>query len=258
MNVLLLLYSVLGENLGLAIIVLTILLRIILFPFMKSQMESSAKLRKIQPMMQSIQKKYAKNPKKAQEEQLKLYRQVGYNPLGCLLSMLLPFPFLIAIYQAIRAFSGGDGIPGIYEWVRTLLDLSGDVMVSTMFLGFDLSDAYLPIARASGYLALAALPYLVLSVLTGVSQYFSVKFTQDLMGAPKPEEKKPKKDAKAGDQPDMSEMMNQMGKSMTFTFPLMSVFIAVSLPAAVSLYWILQSWVPVAMYQLYNKFIRKP
>ena len=183
LNSLLLFYSLFGENLGFAIIMLTVILRAILFPFMKSQYESSMKLRELQPQLEKVKKKYERNPQKVQEEQLKLYRKVGYNPLGCLFSSLIPLPFMLAIYQTIRNFSSGDSITGVYEYIANLVGMNGNIVIDTNFFGLDLSLSYLPLAREHGYLALWILPYLVIAILVGVSQYYSVKFNQGLMGA---------------------------------------------------------------------------
>ncbi len=264
MNGLLFLYGLFGENLGIAIIVLTLILRIILFPLMRSQYESAKKLRSLQPMMEKLKKKYERNPQKLQEEQVALYRKSGYNPLGCLFSILLPFPFLIAIYQAITAFSKGTDIVGVYPIVADFLHNNGKIVIETMFFGLDLSKAFRPVARESGYLSLEALPYLLMVVLVGLSQFFSTKFQQKLMGADevkkeedkKDEKKKNGKDDKAG-QPDMSSMMKDVNKSMQYTFPAIIAFAAIDFPSAVSLYWIMQSWIPVLLNNLYDKFKTK-
>ena len=258
MNSLLFLYGLFGENLGFAIIALTIILRIILFPLMNSQFESSRKLRQLQPMMENLKKKYERNPQKLQQEQIALYRKVGYNPLGCLFSTLLPFPILIAIYQAITAFSKGTEITGVYQFVANFLNADGAIKIKTMFFGFDLSQAYRPIASDVGYLSLKALPYLLVVIVVVLSQYFASKFQQNLMGVSSDAEKKKKEDAKkkkngTGGKSDMSSMMGDMSKSMQYTFPIMIGIISLDLPAAVSLYWILQSWLPVWLYELYNK-----
>lgn len=253
MNGILVLYGILGNNLGLAIIVLTVILRGLLFPFMKSQWDSSRKLRTIQPQLEKIRKKYQRNPQKIQEEQLKLYRKVGYNPLGCLLSIALPYPILIAIYQVIRAFSS-DNVEGIYDFVSNMLHLNGDVSINTKFLIWDLSDSYLPLAKEHGYLAWGVLAYLLLALLTGLSQYFSVKLSTKLSGAPTPDkDKDQKKSKKPKDASDPANIMGEMGKSMAYTFPLMTAFIALSAPAAVALYWISQSWVLTGLQALYYK-----
>ena len=263
LNALLFFYALFGENLGFAIIMVTVILRAILFPFMKSQYESSRKLRELQPQLKKIQDKYKRNPQKAQEEQMKLYKKVGYNPLGCLFSMVIPFPFLIAIYQVIRAFSSGGDITGVYDFVANFVGMNGEIVIDTGFFGLDLSLSYLPLAREHGYLTLWILPYLVIAILVGLSQYFSLQFNQGLMGVDQDDKEKEKKKKekdkkkKKPEEPDPTAMLGDMSKSMKFTFPAMTTFIALSLPSAVSLYWILQSWVPVLMYLLYNKLIER-
>lgn len=258
MNGLLILYSVFGNNLGWAIIFLTVVLRLILFPMTKSQLDSSRKLKTIQPELEKIKKKYSRNPQKVQEEQLKLYKKVGYNPLGCFLSVVIPYPVLVAIYQAIRAFSDNN-VEGAYGFVKNLLGVSGAVIINNNFLFWDLSKSYLPLAKEHGYFEWWILAYLFLALMTGLSQYFSVKVNAKFMGtgdsaSKKKKEKKKKKDS---EELDMSSMMGEMGKSMTFTMPMMTVFIALSAPAAVALYWIIQSWVMVGVQLAYTKFKSK-
>lgn len=246
MNGLLILYSFFGDNLGWAVIVLTIVLKVLLFPFTKSQLDSSRKLKILQPQLEKLQKKYKRNPKKLQEEQVKLYKKVGYNPLGCFFSILLPFPILLAIYQAIKAFSGGE-IVGIYDWVKDLVGANGDLTISTNFYGLlDLSQSYTPLTEEYGYVSWKTLPYLLIALLTGVSQYFSVKASSSLRGTDKKKGKKKKKN-------EQEEMAESMTKSMTYTFPIMTSIIALSMPTAVAFYWIIQSGLNVAMQVLYNK-----
>jgi YidC/Oxa1 family membrane protein insertase len=260
MNGLLLLYSFFGNNLGWAIIVLTVVLKFILFPFTKGQLDSSRKLKVIQPKLEKLQKKYKRNPKKLQEEQVKLYKEIGYNPLGCLFSIILPFPILLAIYQAIRTFSGnGDEIVGIYSFVRDFVGSDGVIQaedISKSFYGIlDLSQSYLPLAQDKGYISLQTVPYLFLALLTGLSQYLSVKYSSSLKGLDKPgtDKVKGKKKSSGKKKTEAEEMTESMTKSMSLTFPLMTSVVALSMPSAVAVYWIIQSGLNVAMQLLYNK-----
>ncbi len=250
-NALLILYAAFGGNLGIAIITLTVLFRVLLYPFMKSQFESTRKLKEIQPQIEKIKKKYKRNPQKAQEEQLKLYRKVGYNPLGCVFSIVLPFPILIAVYQAIRAFSAND-ISGIYGFVTDMVSTNGDISIDTGFLFWDLSKSYLGIAGENGYIALIGIPYLALALLTGASQYFSVKMNSAMRGDTGDKDKK-KKDQKKDEEPNAADMMGDMGKSMQYMFPLITMFAALRLPSAVAIYWATQSWVTLGLQYAYNK-----
>lgn len=262
MNGLLILYTAFGNNLGWAIVFLTVVLRLLLFPLTRSQLDSSRKLKRIQPELEKIKKKYSRNPQKVQEEQLKLYKKVGYNPLGCFLSVVIPYPFLIAIYQAIRAFSSGE-VEGVYGFVADLLGVSGAIAINNRFLFWDLSKSYLPLAKDHGYMTPWVLAYLALALVTGLSQYFSVKMNAQAMGTGGDESKKKKKEneskkkKKDSGELDMSSMMSEMGKSMSFTMPMMTAFIALSAPAAVALYWIIQAWVMVGVHLAYTKFKSK-
>ena len=83
LNLMILLYHYLGNNLGLAILGIAVIVRIFLIPLLKKQKESSKKMASLKPELEKLQKKYANNKEKLAEEQVKLYRKIGYNPLGC-------------------------------------------------------------------------------------------------------------------------------------------------------------------------------
>jgi YidC/Oxa1 family membrane protein insertase len=89
-------------NYGLAIIILTILIRFLVFPLGIKQIKSMQHMQAIQPKVKELQKKHKGNKQKLQEEQMKLYKEAGVNPLGGCLPLLLQFPLLIAMYAVIR------------------------------------------------------------------------------------------------------------------------------------------------------------
>ncbi len=101
LNGLIALSSILFHNFGLAIIALTIIVRLALWPLMRRQLESTKAMQSMQPKIQELQKKYGKNQQKLQQEMMKLYKEAGINPAGCLWPMLIQFPIWIALYQAI-------------------------------------------------------------------------------------------------------------------------------------------------------------
>jgi YidC/Oxa1 family membrane protein insertase len=102
LNVLVALSKLLGHNFGLAIIVLTIIIRGITYPLTARQMRSTKAMQSLQPKMQELQKKYGRNQQKLQQETMKLYKEAGINPLGCIWPMLVQFPIWIALYQSIQ------------------------------------------------------------------------------------------------------------------------------------------------------------
>ena len=101
LNGLVALSSVLDGSFGLAIIALTIIVRLILVPLTLKQLKSTKALQGMQPKIQELQKKHGKSQQKLQQEMMKLYKEAGINPMGCLWPMLIQFPIWIALYQAI-------------------------------------------------------------------------------------------------------------------------------------------------------------
>ncbi len=101
LNFLLLLYSLLMRNFGLSIIVFTVIVRLITLPSTISQTRSAKASQDMQPKLAELQKKYKDNREKLAEEQMKLYKEAGINPLGCLVPTLIQFPIWIGLYQAI-------------------------------------------------------------------------------------------------------------------------------------------------------------
>ncbi len=93
-------------NYGLAIIVLTILVRLVTAPLMMNQMRSAERMRAVQPRMKALQEKYKDDRQRQSEELMKLYREEGINPLGGCLPLLLQFPVLVGLFYALRSSIG--------------------------------------------------------------------------------------------------------------------------------------------------------
>ncbi|MGE5226510.1 MAG: membrane protein insertase YidC, partial [Planctomycetaceae bacterium] len=112
-------------NYGLSIIILTILIRFLVFPLGIKQIKSMQHMQAIQPKVKELQKKYKNNKQKLQEEQMKLYKEAGVNPLGGCLPLLLQFPILIAMYSVIKPVSlevaDNQQYPGAYQVVNNHL-----------------------------------------------------------------------------------------------------------------------------------------
>lgn len=127
-----LLYKII-PNWGVSIIILTIFIKILLFPLTKKSSLSSLKMQEVQPRMQEIQTKYKDQPEKMNAELAKLYKETGFNPLSGCLPLLIQFPLIFAMYNLFNnyfEFRGAMFIPG---WIP---DLSGGDSVYT--LGFSL------------------------------------------------------------------------------------------------------------------------
>lgn len=112
------------KNWGVSIIVMTLIIKLVLFPFTKNQSMSSLKMQQIQPKVQAVQAKYKDNPQKMQEEMAKVYKEVGYNPMSGCLPMIVQFLLLWSMFNIFNnyfEFRGASFIPG---WIPDLS--SGD------------------------------------------------------------------------------------------------------------------------------------
>ena len=244
LNVLLVFYSITGGSLGLAVMLLAVLSRLILLPSTKKQLEMTGKMAEMKPRLEKIQKKYKNNKDKLSKEQMKLYKEVGYNPIGCVGSFIPQLIIPIAVIGVIRSITGDDGadFSGVYEFVKNFFfDGSMPDQLNTQFLIWDLSSSYTGLAKEYGYFAVQTLPYLLLGIGVGIIQFISTQFMQLMQGTgsqPKTDKKKGKKK----DEPMVPEdMQAQMGKSMKYTFPLMAMFFTWGAPAVLGVYWLTQS-----------------
>lgn len=247
LNLLLLLYALLGNNLGLAVIVLAVLIRIILLPSTRKQMDMTRKMADLRPRINELQKKYKHNQEILAKEQMKLYREVGYNPVGCLGSFLPQILILAAIIGVIRTLTDGN-FDGVYPVVKDFVFGDGEMRLNTHFLLWDLGNSYTNIAQSEGYFAFKAIPYLLLGIAVGIVQYFASKFTQAAQSSSTKVVKTNK------DEPmSQEEMQAQMAKSMTTIFPFMTAFFTISAPAVLGLYWFVQSLMMVGQYKFMNQ-----
>jgi YidC/Oxa1 family membrane protein insertase len=209
-NLLVLLSHLLFNSFGLAIIAFTILIRAATFPLTLRQIHATRTMQAIQPRIAEVNKKYS-DPKRRQEEVMKLYRESGANPLSCIGPFFLQIPVFIALYSAIRIALPNspealEKLSGhIYSWSY----LQHALPLSERFLGFDL--------RSNGNASIAGYIFVV---LVGATTWAQSKTTVT-----------PTTDEKARAQ---QQMMNVM-------LPLMFAFFALSFPLGVSLYWVVNS-----------------
>ncbi|HKY55557.1 MAG TPA: YidC/Oxa1 family membrane protein insertase, partial [Anaerolineales bacterium] len=102
-NVMIFIYSLVGQNFGVALILFTILIRVVTWPLNAQQMKGAAAMQELQNDKEwlAIQKKYAKDREKLAQEQMRIYRERGINPFGSCLPTLVQFPILFALIPAI-------------------------------------------------------------------------------------------------------------------------------------------------------------
>ena len=229
-NALVFIYSVLGQNFGLAIIVFTILVRVLVYPFTAQQMKSSKAMQDLQndPKFKEMQRKYKNDKNKMQMEQMKLYQEKGINPLAACIPTLLQLPLIIAMYWAISralaatplqllTFARGIALPNAAQLIP----------LNSHFLWMDLGQP------ERLYLSFLPFGIPVLTVLVVVSQYFQGKLMTP-----------------AGN-PDDSNA--QMARSMNLTMPLMMGYISLLFSAGLSLYFLTGNLIGIVQYWLLRR-----
>ncbi|MBU1119923.1 YidC/Oxa1 family membrane protein insertase [Patescibacteria group bacterium] len=268
LNITLAFYHLCGDNLGIAILLIAILTRLILIPLMKRQTEMTRKMAGLKPQLDELKKKYGSNPQKLSEEQTKLYKKVGYNPLGCLVTMIPQLIVLSALIVVIRNLTENK-LEGVYPFIQTWFTSAADFTINTKFLFWDLTKSYSTVGAEFGKFSMEAISYLILALLVGGSQYVTTIFTMKMQNPTSvvPEKKKEKK---KGEPMSPEALQGNMTKSMNLILPLSTIFIAVSASSALSIYWVAQSLMLVAQYwildwdktkkgvqNLYTKYFKK-
>lgn len=117
------------HNWGASIIIMTIFIKLLMFPFTRKQSLGTLKMQQIQPKVQAVQAKYANNQQKMQEEMAKIYKEAGYNPMSGCLPMLVQFLILFAMYNLFNNYFEFRGAEFIPHWIE---DLSSGDSVHTL------------------------------------------------------------------------------------------------------------------------------
>ena len=248
LNILLLLYVVTGQNLGFAVIILAIIVRLALIGSTRKQMEMTTKMAAMKPKLDKIQEKYKHNQEKLAAEQMKLYKESGYNPIGCLGTFVPQILILAAIFGVIRTISNGD-FSGLYEPVYNLVfDGGEEVLQNLTFLYWDLTKSFNSFDGQSIF-SDDRIPYIALALSVGLVQFVSSKFMQKFQAVSRPKPKKTDKDEPMSQE----EMQQQMARSMTTILPLMTAYITLSQPAVLGIYWFAQSVMFVVQYFIIDR-----
>ena len=229
-NSLLLIYDFLGNNFGIAIIVFTALVRIVTLPLTLQQQRSSQKMQGLQQSKrwQDIQKKYKGEKQKLQEEQLKLWREMGVNPLSGCLPLLIQLPIIIGLYQAIIRTMAATPVQMLdlakhfYSFVPSSL-----IPLNSQFLWMDLGQPerlFLPFLPGIG------IP--VLTILVAISTWLQTKLTTP-----------PSPDGQGA----------QMAAMMSIYMPLLLAYFAYSYASGLALYFVVSNVLAIVQYAAMGK-----
>lgn len=202
-NGLIFLYNIIPfHDFGLAIILLTIIIRLILYPLNQKAIVSQKALGKLAPQIKEIQNKFATDKAKQSQALMELYKNNKINPASGCLPLLIQFPILIALYQVFWNGLKPESLSALYSFIVR------PEVINPLFLG----------------LINLAQPYIFLAILAGLLTFWQSKMM--VVSSPS---------AASGQAGDFSAAMN---KQMVYLMPLITVFIAWKLPAGLALYWV--------------------
>ncbi|MEK7598126.1 MAG: YidC/Oxa1 family membrane protein insertase [Patescibacteria group bacterium] len=222
-NLLIFVYNIFPlRDFGVAIIIVTVLIKFLLVPLSKKQIESQKKMQELQPKIKTLQEKHKDNKEKQSRELMAFYKENKTNPFSGCLPMIVQLVFLIAIYRVLFNISNAGltvSAADLYSFV------SNPGQINKMFFGLvDLSSTI-----NLGKLAIKDIPQIILIVLAALSQYVQTKM---LMAS------QPVKPAFKNEQPDFSQIMS---KQMLYLGPLLTLFIGIKFPAGLALYWLVST-----------------
>ncbi len=254
------LYALLSQDIVLAIVVLTVIIRFLTYPLLAKQQESSRKMQQIQPQLKKLQEKYKNDKEKLSQAQMKLYRENKVNPVGGCFPLVIQFPILIGLYQAI--FFALAATP------FQLIDLSERLLIPGLDALIPLQRMWSPIPGLTQLLPEMDLTLpptanpsyaLVLPLLVLVTTWAQSKLTMATT--------KGKSEQKDDDDDDDSSsgvggQAQAMTKSMTTIMPIMFGAFSLSFSVGLSIYFVTSNLIGIVQYspqgrQLLDKVFRK-
>lgn len=211
-NALIFFYNFTGGSLGAAVILLTISIRILFFPLFQKSIKSQMAMTKLQPELEKIKKKY---PKKDEQMRriMEFYKEKKVNPMGGCLPLLIQLPIMIALYQVFLHGFEPQALESLYSFILRPEN------IDPMFLGFiDLSQKNFFLAG-----------------LAGAAQFWQTKMMT------------PQKSATDRNSSDFADIMS---RQMLYLTPAITVFILISLPSVVGVYWLVTTLISIAQQYL--------
>jgi YidC/Oxa1 family membrane protein insertase len=219
LNILVYFYeNIAGRDFGIAIILVTLLIRVVLYPLFHKSAKHQMALQRLQPKIKKIQELHKNDKQKQTEALMALYKEHGVNPFISLILLVVQLPILITLYRIILSGLGAGGIGiGLYSFI------SAPSVINAMFLGI------LNLKQRS----------IILVVLAGIAQYFQARlaiYRSPDAGVPSPAER--------------------MARQMAFIGPIITIVIFYNLPAGVGLYWLVSSIFSIIQQIIVNKHLR--
>jgi YidC/Oxa1 family membrane protein insertase len=201
-NTLIVLSHYLFDSFGGAIIVLTIVVNALMLPLTLQQVRASKAMQALQPKLAELQKKYAKDSQKLAQEQMRLYKESGVSPAGCLLPLIIQMPVWIALYQAIMRVLAvtPENLLGLSKYLYSWSIVYSTLPLQNEFLGLNLATGNM-----------------ILAILVGGTMWVQQKMVMT---------------------PTADPRQQQQANMMLWMMPLMFAYITLSFPSGLGLYWV--------------------
>lgn len=203
-NLLIFIYNyVPGHDMGVAIIIITIIIKLALYPFGTKSIRAQKAMTELQPKIEALKKQFPDKQQQAQEL-MKLYKEEKISPFSSCLPLLIQLPFLIAIYQVFMSGLKSGSLDLLYPFV------ANPGTINTLAFGF------LDLSKSNW----------IIAILAGAAQFWQAKMFIT------------KKPAIKSDGSKDENMMAMMNKQMVYMMPIVTIIIGISLPSGLVLYWL--------------------
>lgn len=251
------------NNYGLAIILFTLLIKIVLLPISIKQQKTMKKSAKMQVELKQIQEKYKNDQEKANQEMMSLYKKNNMSPFSGCLSSIIQIILLLSVFYLVRSpltymkkvdlelidkYKDELSVSSNYPEVQVIKEKGGEderVYLNMNFLGLDLSNV--PSANYKDF------KVFIIPILYVLSSIVSMKLTLNMQGNSK---KKKDDNTDENKEKELSEQMPDMSKSMSYMMPIMAVSISLVAPLGLGLYWLVNNVLMIGERMLLNKFIK--
>lgn len=197
---------------GVAIVIFTIIVKLVLFPLSKKSITTQLKMRKLEPELTAIKQKYKDDRQVHAQKTMELYKSQGVNPFAGIILVLIQLPIVFALYQVFLA--GFNNINGgiLYSFVKV------PETISTVFLGLiDISGKSL-----------------VLAILAGATSYLQIRYSMPIASKKTVKEK----EKMSKEEKFRHDLTRSMNVQMRFMLPVIAFFVSWTISGAIAVYWI--------------------
>ena len=269
------------KNYGLAIIIFSVLVKIVMLPISIRQQKTMKKNEKIQKELKILQIKHKGNPERLNQETMELYKRENVNPFGGCFTIIIQFILLISMFYLVKSpltymqkidnnvienkiveikkVNGEDSISqgypemSVIKYLKQNNDTENQMYINMDFLGLDLSKV--PQENFGDW------KVFVIPVLYVISSILSIKLTTNMTNKKKEEKEKNEEKALLTEENkaemDQEEMAAQMNKSMSLMMPILSVSVSLIAPLGLALYWLINNIIMMIERLMLNKLFSK-